>query len=160
MTRSEYRKMAVDSYVFESKEVYLGKLMANLVKKSHRGMWIGLAVILSVGFLSAVGESPVVLDQLVNYPNPFDSRREETTISYQLAQDLSVRVKIYDLFGYKVKEFTFSPGEEGGRAGINELKWNGTDETGSKVSMGGYVCQVIVEGDQPVRSIRKIGVVH
>ena len=48
----------------------------------------------------------------------------------------------------------------GARGGQNRVPWDGTDETGQKVAKGGYVCQVTVEGGQPVRGVRKIGVLH
>lgn len=120
----------------------------------------GFLVILSCGMIFALGEMPNIMEQLVNYPNPFDSRKEETFISYRLAQDFPVRVKIYDLFGYPVKEFNFSAGEMGAKAGVNQIKWDGSDGTGEKVSKGGYICQVIVDGELPVKGIRKIGVIH
>lgn len=119
----------------------------------------GLAV-LSAGLLFALGETPRLIEKLANYPNPFDSRKEETFITYQILQDLPVRVKIYDLFGYLVKEFSFVPGEMGGRAGENKVRWDGTDGSGQKVAKGGYICQIIVEGDQPAKGTRKIGVIH
>lgn len=120
----------------------------------------GLLSVLLAGMLFALGQTPTLLDQLANYPNPFDSRRESTVITYRLPQDSPVRVKIYDLFGYPVKEFVFNPGEMGARAGTNEIAWDGTDGSGNKVSKGGYICRVTVEGDRPVNGIRKIGVIH
>lgn len=119
-----------------------------------------LLMILSSGGLFALKDNRGLLESLTNYPNPFDSRREGTWIAYQIPQDLPVRVGIYDLFGYKVREFRFMPGEEGARAGANRIRWDGTDETGRKVSKGGYVCQVVVEGDLQARGVRKIGVIH
>lgn len=112
------------------------------------------------GFLFAVGEKGSLLEGLTNYPNPFHSRSESTSIAYQLPADVPVKVRIYDLFGYRVKEFNFYPGEMGGRSGQNTIAWDGTDESGDKVAKGGYVCQVTVEGDQPARAVRKIGVIH
>ncbi len=125
-----------------------------------RMVTLSLMTLLASGILFALGDTPKSIENLVNYPNPFDSRREETFIAYSIPQDLPVRVRIFDLFGYQVKEFNFMPGEEGARAGDNRVRWDGTDGTGEKVSKGGYVCQVIVEGDQPARGVRKIGVVH
>ncbi len=128
-------------------------------KTSHR--WIVIvAAVMSAGFLFAVGETPTLIEEVVNYPNPFDSRREDTTISYRLTQDLPVRVRIYDLFGYQVRELYFGTGSTGGRQGVNTFSWDGTDSTGQKVSKGGYICMITVEGDQPTRTVRKIGVLH
>ena len=123
-------------------------------------LMVGLFAVCSVGILFALGETPRLIDKLINYPNPFDSRKEETFIAYSIPQDLPVRVKIYDLFGNPVREFNFSAGEIGGRLGENIVRWDGTDGSGQKVSMGGYICQVTVEGDQLARGVRKIGVIH
>lgn len=120
----------------------------------------GGVAFLSAGILFAFGELPKVLEKLSNYPNPFDSRKEETVITYQLAYEQSVRIRIVDFFGYPVKEFYFSAGETGARMGENIVRWDGTDESGQKVSKGGYICEVSVEGDRPSRGIRKIGVSH
>lgn len=130
------------------------------MKKISPKLAAGLLALLSIGILFALGETPRLIDKLVNYPNPFDSRKEETTISYQIPRDASVRIKIVDLFGYPVKEFNFSQGEMGARSGENNVRWDGTDETGQKVAKGGYICQVILEGDQVATGVRKIGVIH
>lgn len=121
---------------------------------------LSVAGILSAGALFAFRDTPALIDEIANYPNPFDSRREETFITYRLAQNAEVRVRIHDLFGNAVRDFTFSPGEMGGRQGTNTIRWDGTDQTGQKVSKGGYVCQILVQGEQTVRGIRKIGVIH
>lgn len=120
----------------------------------------GGVAFLSAGILFAFGEIPKIIEKLSNYPNPFDSRVEETVITYQLSYDLPVRIRIVDLFGIPVREFSFSPGDVGARAGENIVRWDGTDASGQKVSKGGYICQVIVEGERPSRGIRKIGVIH
>ena len=120
---------------------------------------LGLGFLTS-GFLFAINGNDAPIGALTNYPNPFNSRIEETFISYRLPQDLPVRIRIYDLFGFLVREFNLSPGDMGARLGENKVRWDGTDESGQKVAKGGYVCQVTVEGDQPARAVRKIGVVH
>ncbi len=120
---------------------------------------LGLGFLMS-GFLFALNSNSGLIEALTNYPNPFNSRIEETFIRYQLPQDLPVKIRIYDLFGFQVREFNLSPGDTGARAGENKIRWDGTDETGQKVAKGGYVCQVTVEGDRPVRVVRKIGVIH
>lgn len=139
----------------------LGKI--EFMKTKTKRKWYllggGLAF-LSAGFLFAFGERAGVLEKLSNYPNPFDSRKEETVITYQLLSDQPVRIRIVDLFGYVVKEFHFSPGSNGARSGENMVRWDGRDESGQKVSKGGYICQVSVEGERPSSGIRKIGVIH
>lgn len=137
------------------------KTQVPLTRKETRRWLVLLALgFLTSGFLFAITSSNGVIGELTNYPNPFNSRLEETFISYQLPQDLPVRVRIYDLFGFQVREFNFSPGDTGARIGENKIRWDGTDESGQKVAKGGYLCQVTVQGDHPVRGMRKIGVIH
>lgn len=129
-------------------------------KEAQRWLILAALAFLTSGILFALGERGSLIEGLSNYPNPFNSRTENTAIVYQLPQDLPVRVRIYDLFGFQVREYRFGPGEMGARTGQNTIPWDGTDETGQKVAKGGYVCQVTVEGDRPVRGMRKIGVIH
>lgn len=101
------------------------------------------------------------LSTLTNYPNPFDSRNQNTTIAYYLDEDARVTVQLYDLFGYMVRRWEFFPSTEGGCRGLNRFYWDGTQEDGRKVAAGGYICQVVVkENASVVQGIRKIGVVH
>lgn len=106
-----------------------------------------------------------VISQVTNYPNPFDSRKPgmegETTIAYSLAQDAKVSMVLYDLLGRRVREWTFNPGTMGGRAGSNQILWDGTNEAGQKVSKGGYIAEIQVETPNTTATvIRKIGVIH
>ena len=129
-------------------------------RKSSRWLILAALTALTSGILFALGERGTLLEGLTNYPNPFNSRAEATSIAYQLPTDLPVRVRIYDLFGYQVREYVFAPCDMGGRLGQNTIRWDGTNESGEKVAKGGYVCLVQVQGDQPARGVRKIGVIH
>ena len=107
---------------------------------------------------------PLISD-VINAPNPFDSRRSGihgmTQLSYTLAHDSPVTVTLYDLFGHRVREWSFRPGEQGGREGSNQLLWDGTNASGQKVSKGGYLAQIEVESNGTIATVlRKIGVIH
>lgn len=107
-----------------------------------------------------------IITDVINYPNPFDSRRGglegKTTLAYQLAQDSRTTITIYSLLGSKVNSWNFAPGENGGRQGLNTLLWDGTNEAGDKVSKGGYIAQIeVAAADGSFASVyRKIGVIH
>jgi hypothetical protein len=107
---------------------------------------------------------PLISD-VTNYPNPFDSRKSglegQTQIAYRLDQNAPVTVTLYDLMGFRVRRWQFSPGQNGGLEGSNVFPWDGTNEMGQKVSKGGYLAQI--EVDLPgatVTVIRKIGLIH
>jgi len=94
---------------------------------------------------------------VTNYPNPFDSRSESTTILFSLAQESQVRIFIYDLLGNLVRQFP-SMIEEAGTA---SLVWDGTNEAREKVAKGGYLVLVVANSESgTVQAIRKVGVLH
>jgi flagellar hook assembly protein FlgD len=120
------------------------------------------AIVLGIGLIGIAVSLPAVTGLevykvITNYPNPFDSRQENTTILYTLVTDSEVKANIYDLFGNPIKVYP----EKKETAGIKMIVWDGTDDNGSKVTKGGYICVVeIRNGGMKVMATRKIGVVH
>jgi hypothetical protein len=128
------------------------------------GMKARPSMALPVGNTVASLPGPIITD-LVNAPNPFDSRKGglagQTQIMYTLTKDVPVRITLYDLLGFRVRRWDFSAGQNGGRAGANQFFWDGTNEAGQKVSKGGYLAQIEIETPETVVTvIRKIGVIH
>ena len=75
-----------------------------------------------------------------NVPNPFrPSRGEGTTIMYNLSSDTGVKLIIYDITGKAVSQKFFSPGTEGGKAGQNNVFWDGKNDFGGYVGNGVYI---------------------
>jgi len=70
-----------------------------------------------------------------NYPNPFSS---STSISYKLAEQSNISVKIYNILGQVVKEFRVGSQV----AGIHGVVWDGTNNLGKKVATGVYFYQL------------------
>jgi hypothetical protein len=89
------------------------------------------------GQIATAGEQPAPLtgpaDYRVSiYPNPFNP---STTLSYQIPQDATVRLEIYDLIGRKVRSLV-----DGSKStGYYRVVWNGRDETGRDVASGVYL---------------------
>jgi flagellar hook assembly protein FlgD len=112
--------------------------------------------------LVAVSVRPAATSQdiiriVTNYPNPFDSRSGATTIVYDLPVESEVQITIYDLLGGTVREYPARREQ----AGLRQIMWDGTNESGDKVAKGGYLCVVnIAANDARVLATRKIGVVH
>jgi hypothetical protein len=67
-----------------------------------------------------------------NYPNPFNPA---TTISYDLPEQSSVEVKIYDIMGNEVRTFLFNSQT----SGYHNLKWDGRNSNNQPVSSGTYI---------------------
>ena len=128
--------------------------------------FLAIALVVIPGWSALPGALPQpLIGDVMNIPNPFDSRKGgregQTQISYWLLRDVPVTLTLYDLLGTRVRRWQFSAMENGGRSGSNSLWWDGTNESGQKVAKGGYLAQI--EIDLPgtvVTVIRKIGVIH
>jgi len=66
-----------------------------------------------------------------NYPNPFNP---STTINFTISEAGSVQLKIYNIEGQLVKSLL----NERKTAGEYSVKWNGTNNSGNKISSGVY----------------------
>jgi len=88
------------------------------------------------GLNQAVGaDLPVEFSLRQNYPNPFNP---STTISYSLPIATLVRLRIFDLLGREVATLV----DETESAGYRSVVWDGTDDSGRKVTSGMYACRL------------------
>lgn len=71
-----------------------------------------------------------------NYPNPFNP---ETVITFQLQQESRVSLEIFNVRGQKVKTLI----NDNIMPGLHQVVWDGTDQTGEKVSSGIYLYRLI-----------------
>lgn len=78
---------------------------------------------------------PREFDLESNYPNPFNP---ETKFWFDVPEESDVTIKVYSLLGREVK--TLYDGYKA--AGRFELKWNGKDELGDRVSSGIYLLRM------------------
>jgi hypothetical protein len=102
--------------------------------------WEGTVVVMS-GAVQMVGPA-------YNYRNPFkplsgDPDWNTTKIMYNLNVEATITIIIYDLTGQEVYRNTFGGGSEGGRAGINQVEWNGRSIFGDVVGNGMYLYKII-----------------
>lgn len=79
-------------------------------------------------------ESPILHQ---NYPNPFNP---STTIEFNLPAETDWRLEIYNVTGQKIKSFS------GNGAGSQTVFWNGTNNSGQKVSSGVYFYKLMASG--------------
>lgn len=70
-----------------------------------------------------------------NYPNPFNP---STTISFTLPYTESIRLSIYNSLGEKIRELA----DEEFPSGLNEIVWDGKDQSGVSLSSGIYFYQL------------------
>ena len=89
--------------------------------------------------IQAVNANPEAFTLLQNYPNPFNPT---TTISYDLPEQTTVRLIVFDIQGREVIRL-----QNAEKAGGNyEVQWNGMDKSGSPVSTGMYLCRLEAGG--------------
>ncbi|KAF0152410.1 MAG: hypothetical protein FD143_1048 [Ignavibacteria bacterium] len=79
-----------------------------------------------------VREIPTEFALSQNYPNPFNPT---TTIKFQVAQDAKVNLVVYDMLGQRVRTLVDGIQE----AGFYTVRWDGSNDFGSKVSSGIYI---------------------
>ena len=84
----------------------------------------------------------VIIDNLMNYPNPFTSETNFVFDHNQSGKELNVKIYIYNLAGAHITtlETTFTP--EGYRS--PPLRWNATTGTGEIIGRGFYIYRVVV----------------
>ena len=81
----------------------------------------------------------------------------ETTIRYEAPTGALITVQILDSAGRLVR-LLLDRREAGG---VQSIKWNGRNENGERVSVGVYICQLIVSSNrkQPAMRVAKTIVV-
>ncbi len=88
-----------------------------------------------------------------NYPNPFNP---STTIAYNLPENSSVEIKIFDIRGREIKSFIIGAQS----AGYQRVVWNGTNNIGNSIASGFYVYRVkassLVDGKTFVKSAKML----
>ena len=77
--------------------------------------------------------SSIALEQ--NYPNPFNP---QTTLTYILPEETMVTLVVYDILGKQIKTIV----NQSQNAGVHNVRWNGTDISGTLVSGGVYLYRI------------------
>jgi hypothetical protein len=80
-------------------------------------------------------EIPTNFSLSQNYPNPFNPT---TNIKYAIPQDATVNLMVYNSLGQAVKTIVNLQQ----KAGYYTARWDGTNESGSKVSSGMYIYRI------------------
>jgi Bacterial Ig-like domain len=101
-----------------------------------------------------VQEGALIIGPVLNYPNPFNPRAEDTKISFHLSQDTLINVYIYDITGSLKSKIICQSGEisstdganvigAGGRAGYNEVSFSGRSAYGEFLPNGMYIVRIV-----------------
>lgn len=91
----------------------------------------------------------LILEQPLNYPNPF---RDYTSFTFTLSQDARTTIKVYTVSGKLIWTRTVSS-----HAGYNIYEWGGRDQQGDSISNGTYLYKIIArKGDQQVEKVERM----
>ncbi len=91
--------------------------------------WFGLATSVESSEQTGAPEDFVLLQ---NYPNPFNPT---TSIVYQIAKPVEVKLSIYNVHGQKIRTLV----NERKGAGSHTVRWDGKDQFGRAVASGLYL---------------------
>jgi hypothetical protein len=84
--------------------------------------------------------SPLVIDKVMNFPNPFT---DQTTFSFEHnfpGQNIAVNLSIYTQNGKLVKQINKTANTNGTRN--VQITWDGTDAAGSKIARNVYIYKI------------------
>ncbi len=105
-----------------------------------------------------VQQDGLVVERVLNYPNPF---RETTTFTFFLTQDADVEIKIYTVSGQLIQTVEYMSAARG----FNMVEWDGRDAQGDVPANGVYLYKLIAKGqgsDGPIQkeTIRRLAIVR
>ncbi len=78
---------------------------------------------------------------IFNYPNPFDPNDETTKIAFNMRDNATVTIYIFDTTGKILAKRVVNA-----TVGFNEIEWNGVDDYGTKVGNGVYIARLVADG--------------
>lgn len=91
-----------------------------------------------------------VTDIPVHFPSPFSpsrNRAEGLKIQYTLSENADIDIYLFNIAGEQIKKISCSAGSEGGRAGLNQVKWDGLMDPGGMIGNGIYAGTIIAKKD-------------
>ena len=92
---------------------------------------------------------PSDLALLQNYPNPFNPTTE---ISYQLADESSALLKVYNILGEELRTLV----NEKQSAGTYTITWDGRDDNSLRLGSGIYIYKLIAGNQVKIRKMLKV----
>ncbi len=112
--------------------------------KSMRGWYLDNVRVVQLPYdrqsthVEQLTQAPNEFKLYANYPNPFNPT---TTIAYDLPHSAHVRLTVFDVLGRQVKALKNEPQD----AGRHQVKWDATNESGSRVAAGIYFYRIEAE---------------
>ncbi|MFC1728888.1 type IX secretion system sortase PorU [candidate division KSB1 bacterium] len=106
------------------------------------------------GIMTVLGGSSLVVENVLNYPNPFS---DETQFTCQLSLPAEVEIKIFTVAGRLIKTLPAMPAFDS--SFFVSPEWDGRDEDGDRLANGTYIYKLIARSDMSgrIEQVEKIG---
>ena len=103
-------------------------------------------------------DEKLVLDHVLNYPNPFTTKTEFYFEHNQPMEEFDILIHIFTVSGKLVKTIQEKQFLQGNRS--NPIVWNGRDDYGDKIGKGVYIYRLTVRNSQgeTAEKIEKIAI--
>jgi len=132
-----FKMWLLDKEIRSSVPIINNRVSVNISEKKEKFLRL---IIGTDEFAKEVSENiPLLPSEYVlfqNFPNPFNP---ETNISYTLKERSTVSLEIFDILGRKVKSLLT---QEFQNAGLQNVKWDGTNYSGIRAASGIYIYQL------------------
>jgi len=89
---------------------------------------------------------PILSGRAEYGPNPFNPRKGQMLIMYELTRNSDTYIYFYDLTGNLVCRKFYAWGTTGGNQGVNRVYWDGVNDFGETVANGVYLFRIASEG--------------
>ncbi|WP_315818114.1 T9SS type A sorting domain-containing protein [Paraflavitalea speifideaquila] len=90
-----------------------------------------------------LNQQELVLEHVLNYPNPFTTRTNFWFEHNRPGEELYVDIQVFTVTGKLVKGIRRTIFSAGNRS--SEVEWDGRDEYGSKIGRGVYIYRLRVQ---------------
>ena len=94
---------------------------------------------------NVANQENLVLDHLLNYPNPFTTHTSFYFEHNQVNKALEVRIQVFTVSGKLVRTLLYTEFAESFRCG--PIEWDGRDDFGGRTAKGTYLYKIIVRTD-------------
>ena len=95
---------------------------------------------------NVISSDKFVINELINYPNPFTDGTSFVFSHNQAEGDLDINLRIFNLTGQIVKTFEETIPLTGYRS--EPIYWNGDDESGTPLAKGMYIYRLIAKNEE------------
>ena len=100
---------------------------------------------------SVKGENNLETEEFKIWPNPFKTGTTFTIRHNQSGKVIKAEIRIYNLEGKLQRVLQSNSGSDKGIVG--PVEWDGTNESGQKLSSGFYIFQIMLQNDNDFKSI-------